>query len=259
MYPILLKIGSFEIRWYGVMIALAFIGGTWLGAREARRKGYDPELIYDLLFYVMLAGIAGARLYYVLASNPLYFLENPFQIIAIWRGGLALHGGLIGGVLAGIWFCRRRGIRFWSFADLLTPSIMLGQAIGRGACTLNGCSYGKPTDLPWAITFTNPESQAPHNIPLHPTQFYEMSADFLTLAVLWHFRTRTTFDGQLFLTYAALYGALRFFLEFFRGDSLLLANWLPVPQAFSIALILAAAGLYLWRQTVHGEIPRKTA
>lgn len=259
MHPILIQIGDFRIRWYGVMIALAFVAGTLLGAREARRKGYNPELIYDLLFYVMIAGIAGARLYYVVVSNPVYFITHPLDIVAIWRGGLSLHGGLVGGLLAGIWFCKKRRLAFWNFADLLTPSVMLGQAVGRGACTLNGCSYGKPTRLPWAITFTDPASQAPHNIPLHPTQFYEMSTDALIFFVLWNLRKKTWFDGQLFLVYAMTYAVARFVLEFFRGDSLMVAGLVPVPQVFSVLLFITAVSLYLQRHSVSKSLPRNAA
>lgn len=248
MHPILVQFDSFEIRWYGIMVALAFLAGTWIGIKEAKRKGYDSELIYDLLFYVMIAGIFGARLYYVVASNPSYFIEHPSQILAVWQGGLALHGGLLGGLLAGIVFCKKRGLGFWSFSDLLTPSIILGQAVGRGACTLNGCSFGKPARLPWAITFTDPNAQAPHNIPLHPTQFYEMGTDFLIFLVLWKLRTRMRFEGQLFLLWAMTYAVARFLIEFFRGDSLLIAHWIPAPQVFSVALLIVAISLYLWRK-----------
>lgn len=259
MHPIFLQYGSFEIRWYGIMIGLAFLVGTWVGVKEAKRKGYDPELIYDLLFYVMIAGILGARLYYVVASNPSYFIEHPSQILAIWRGGLSLHGGLIGGLLAGIVFCKKRGLSFFRFSDLLTPSIILGQAVGRGACTLNGCSFGKPSDLPWAITFTNPQAQAPHNIPLHPTQFYEMGTDLLIFLVLWTLRKRMRFEGQLFLVWAITYAVARFILEFFRGDSLLIGRLIPVPQVFSVALLIVAISLYLWRKSQSEPSLGKTA
>ena len=254
MHPILIQLGEFQIRGYGVMIALAFLAGTFLGVREARRRGYDPELIYDLLFYVMIAGIAGARIYYVLVSNPAYFFTHPLDIFAIWRGGMSLHGGLIGGLLAGIGFCKRRRLAFWSFADLLTPSIMLGQAVGRGACTLNGCSYGKPTGLPWAVTFTDPASQAPHNVPLHPTQFYEMGTDFLIFLALWNLRKRTRFDGELFLLYAMIYALARFGLEFFRGDSLMVAGLFPVPQVFSVLLFMAALSIYVRRHALSRPV-----
>jgi phosphatidylglycerol---prolipoprotein diacylglyceryl transferase len=248
MFPILIKIGSIELRSYGVMIALAFIVGTWLGAREARRKGFDPELIYDLLFVVMLSSLAGARLYYVLVSEPLEYLRHPWEILAVWKGGMSLHGGLLGGLLAGFWFTRSHRLPFWRFADTVTPAIMLGQAVGRMACVLNGCSYGKPTSLPWAITFTNPSSAAPHNIPLHPTQFYELSTDLALFGVLWLLRKRMRFDGQLFLLYWMSYGLARLILEAFRGDSLLVAGLIPVPQVASAIIMLLAGSVYLNRR-----------
>jgi phosphatidylglycerol:prolipoprotein diacylglycerol transferase len=248
MFPILIKIGSIELRSYGVMIALAFVIGTWLGVREARRKGFDPELIYDLLFVVMLCSLAGARLYYVLVSEPLEYLRHPWEILAIWNGGMSLHGGLLGGLLAGFWFTRSHRLPFWRFADTVTPSIMLGQAVGRMACVLNGCSYGKPTSLPWAIIFTNPNSAAPHNVPLHPTQFYELSADLTLFGLLWLLRKRLTFDGQLFLLYWMSYGVARLILESFRGDSLMVGGLIPVPQLASAVIILLAAWVYLNRR-----------
>jgi len=248
MFPILIKIGSVELRSYGVMIALAFVVGTWLGLREARRKGFDPELIYDLLFVAMLCSLAGARLYYVLVSEPLEYLSHPLSILAVWNGGMALHGGLLGGLLGGWWFTRSRRLPFWRFADTVTPSIMLGQAVGRMACVLNGCSYGRPTSLPWAIIFTNPNSAAPHNVPLHPTQFYELSADLTLFGLLWLLRTRLRFDGQLFLLYWMSYGIARLILESFRGDSLMVGGLIPVPQLASGVIIVLAAWVYLNRR-----------
>ncbi|MBI3622180.1 MAG: prolipoprotein diacylglyceryl transferase [Nitrospirae bacterium] len=248
MFPILIKIGAIELRSYGVMIALAFVVGTWLGVREARRKGFDPELIYDLLFVVMLSSLAGARLYYVLVSEPLDYLRHPWEILAIWNGGMSLHGGLLGGLLAGLWFTRSHRLPFWRFADTVTPSIMLGQAVGRMACVLNGCSYGKPTSLPWAIIFTNPHSAAPHNVPLHPTQFYELSTDLTLFGLLWLFRKRMTFDGQLFLLYWMSYGVARLILESFRGDSLMVGGLIPVPQLASAVILLLAGSVYLNRR-----------
>ncbi len=255
MFPILIKIGPVELRSYGVMIALAFLTGTWLGVREARRKGFDPELIYDLLFVVMLSSLAGARLYYVLVSEPLEYLRHPWEILAIWNGGMSLHGGLLGGLLAGFWFTRSRRLPFWRFADTVTPAIMLGQAVGRMACVLNGCSYGKPTVLPWAITFTNPNSAAPHNVPLHPTQFYELSTDLALFGILWLLRKRMGFDGQLFLLYWMSYSLARFILESFRGDSLMVGGLIPVPQLASAVILLLAAWVYLnrWRAEQPAE------
>ena len=244
MYPILFQYGPIEIRFYGVMIALAFIVGAWLGAREAQRRGYDGALVYDLLFYVLLAAIAGARIYYVLFSDLGWFLRHPWEIVAIWKGGLSLHGGLLGGFLAGVGFCLRKGLPVLTFADILAPSIILGQAIGRVGCALNGCSYGRPTDLPWAIVFTDPNTLAPRGVPLHPTQFYEMGLDLVLFGVLWGIRRHTAFEGQLFALYLMGYGTIRFVLEFFRGDSLDLFWGIPVAQAISVGFFLAGLILY---------------
>ncbi len=252
MYPIFFRIGPIEVRYYGMMIALAFIVGAILGERESRRRGFSPGLVYDLLSYLLIAAIIGSRLYYVLFSDPYWFITHPLEIFAIWKGGLSLHGGMAGGLLAGIWFCKRKGLPVWRFTDILTPSIILGQAIGRIGCTLNGCSYGRPTTLPGGVIFTNLNSLAPLGIPLHPTQIYELVLDLILFAGLWIARKRITFDGQLFLTYVMGYGVIRFFIEFFRGDSLLLFNLVPVPHAISVVLFFIGLVLYLQRSKARG-------
>lgn len=254
MHPIFFRIGSIEVRYYGIMIALAFIIGSIVGEREARRKGFSPGIVYDLLSSVLIAAIIGARLYYVLFSELSWFITHPFEILAIWKGGLSLHGGIIGGLLAGIGFSRKKGLPVWRFADALAPSVILGQAIGRIGCTLNGCSYGRPTDLPWGIVFTDPNSLAPHDMPLHPTQIYEMILSLILFAGLWAMRKRISFDGGLFLLYVMGYGVIRFFLEFFRGDSLLVFNLVPIPHAMSIIVFLIGIGLYLYRNKTRSLI-----
>lgn len=250
MFPILIRLGPIEIRSYGVMIALAFVAGLIVGVKEARRRGVNPDLIHDFLAYAMLGGILGARLYYVLMSEPLWYLSHPGQILAVWKGGLAIHGGIVGGLLAGIWFTRRRRLGFWKFADLLTPSLILGQAIGRGACVLNGCSYGKPApDLPWAVIFTDLHAQAPLGVPLHPTQFYELFTDLGIFLILWLLRKRATrFDGQFFLIYGMSYGVARFVLEAFRGDSLMFGDLIPVAQAMSLMILAVSLALFIGRR-----------
>jgi phosphatidylglycerol:prolipoprotein diacylglycerol transferase len=248
MYPVLFKFGSIEIRLYGVMIALAFIVGTLIGEREARRKGFPPGTVYDLLSFMLIAVVIGARLYYVIFSDLSWFITHPFEIIAIWKGGLSLHGGMIGGLIAGIWYCRKRGLPVWKFSDVLAPSAIIGQAIGRIGCTLNGCCYGKETDLPWGLVYSDPHSSAPLGIPLHPTQIYEIILSLILFAGIWYSRKKVSFDGQMFLTYIMGYGIIRFFLEFFRGDSLLLFNLIPVPHAMSTVVFLTGLILYIYRK-----------
>lgn len=254
MYPILFRIGSLEIRAYGVMIALAFIVATFVGMKEAKRRGYNPEIIQDFLFYAIISGLLGARIYYVLFSEPSWYFSHPFEIIAVWKGGLAIHGGLIGGFIVGIWFTKKRKIPFWRFTDLMAPAMIIGQAVGRGACTLNGCSYGKPTDLPWGIAFTSPDALLPpefKGIPLHPTQFIELIIDLGIFLYIWSVRKKIDFDGQLFLKYAMAYGMARFFIEFLRGDSLMIAGVLPAAQIISILIFLTASTLHIIFKTSY--------
>jgi len=248
MHPIFFRIGPIEVRYYGLMIALAFVAGGILGEREAQRKGFPPGTVYDLLTYVIIAAIIGARLYYVIFADLGWFIKHPLEILSIWKGGLSLHGGIIGGLGVGIWFCKKRGMDVWKFADTLAPSIILGQAIGRIGCTMNGCSYGKPTTLPWAVVFTDPNSLAPLGVPLHPTQIYELLLDLILFAGLWMLRKKIVFDGQLFLTYVMGYGVIRFFIEFFRGDSLLIFSAIPVAHAVSVVVFLTGLGLYMYRR-----------
>lgn len=238
MYPILLKLGSFELRSYGVVIALAILAAYLLGRREASRQNMDPRLVEDFAFFAILFGIVGARLYYVAFFDPGMFLRQPLMVLALWKGGLAIHGALLAGLLTGIWFCRKRGISVWTFADTLAPALILGQAIGRLGCFLNGDAYGIPTSVPWAITFTDPNALAPLGVPRHPTQLYEMGLDLVLFGVLWAFRKRRLVPGQLFLLYAGGYAVIRFIVETFREDQLQFAGGVSAAQTLSV-LVLA--------------------
>ena len=246
MYPVLIQLGTFELRSYGIIVALSFFLGLWLSAREAKRKGIDPGLIQDFALYALLGGIIGARLYFVVFSNPAYFLQNPWQILAVWHGGIGIIGALIGGLATGLWYCRRKKLSFWKFADTLAPGVILAQAAGVFACLLNGDSYGKPADLAWAITYTDPRSLAPLNIPRHPVEIYELAAYFLVFLLVWQTRKKYSTDGFVFLTYLAGYGAARFAVEFFRGNPAIFAWGIPAAQVFGAALLLlAVAGFYV--------------
>ena len=155
MYPVLFQIGNFEVRSYGFIVAVSFLLALWFGTREA--KGNDRASdIQDFALYALVGGLIGARLYYVLFSRPSYFLQNPSEILAVWQGGISVIGSLFGGLVAALWFCRRRKISFWGLGDTLAPGIAIAQSVGQLACLLNGDSYGRPTDLRWAITYTDP-------------------------------------------------------------------------------------------------------
>lgn len=246
MYPVLIQLGTFQLRSYGIIVALSFFLGLWLSAREAKRKGIDPGLVQDFALYALLGGIIGARIYFVLFSNPAYFLQNPWQILAVWHGGIGIIGALIGGLATGLWYCRRKKLSFWKFADTLAPGVILAQAAGVLACLLNGDSYGKPADLAWAITYTDPRSMAPLNIPRHPVEIYELAAYLLVFLLGWQTRKEYKTAGFTFLTYLAGYGAARFAVEFFRGNPAIFAWGIPAAQVFGVALLLlAAAGFHV--------------
>lgn len=245
MYPILLDIGSFELRSYGVIVALSFLAALWLATKEAARTGLDPALVVDFSVYALIGGIVGARIYFIAFSEPLRYLSNPWEILALWHGGIGVIGSLAGGFLAAVWYCRKKQIPLLKFADILAPAAALGQTLGQFACLANGDSVGKQTDLPWTITYTDPRSLAPLNVPLHPIELYEMAAYLLVFLVVWATRKRFNADGFSFLTYLAAYGAARFMTEFFRGHPAMFAGEIPAAQVVGAALVLASAwGFY---------------
>jgi len=217
MHPDLFSIGGLTVHTYGVLIATGFLAGIFLGMREARRVGIPPERVMDLGVYILAAAIIGSRLLQV-AINHDYYMENPIEVFKVWKGGLVFYGGFIGALLLSVWYLRRHSLPIWVMGDILAPSIALGQAIGRLGCFSAGCCYGCPTDLPWAVTFTEPKSLAVLGVPLHPSQLYESLATFILFIGLYAFRKRTSFDGQLFWTYVLGYSVIRFGLEFLRGD-----------------------------------------
>jgi len=176
--PILFELGPLSVRWYGFLIASAVLIGVTLAQFLAKKRGLNPELVGDFAIWGLLGAIPMARLYYVLFQWQAY-ADRPGQIIAIWRGGIAIHGGIIGGVIAGLIFARRQGISFWRLFDVITPSIILGQAIGRWGNFFNSEAFGRPTDLPWklyippgmrpaqyykSLIFTQPFSMSPYGI-----------------------------------------------------------------------------------------------
>jgi phosphatidylglycerol:prolipoprotein diacylglycerol transferase len=240
MYPVLFEFAGFQIRSYGVVVALSFLVALWMSTREAERKGLDPKLVQDFAVYGLLGGIVGARLYFVLFSAPGYFIEHPWEIFAVWSGGIGVIGALLGGFIVAVWFCRKRKISLLKLGDTLAPGIALGQTVGQLACLLNGDSYGRPTDLPWAITFTDPRSMAPLNIPLHPIEIYEMAAYFVIFLLVWNIRKHQRLDGLTFFTYLAGYGVARFIVDFFRGDPAMFALGMQAAQVFGVAMILAS-------------------
>ena len=255
MYPILLHIGSFELRSYGVIFLLSFLAGVWLARKEAARKGLDPSLVSDFSFYALFGGLIGARLYFIAFSDPLHYLRNPWEILAVWHGGIGVIGSLVGGFLVALWYCRRKRIPLLRFADILAPGVALAQTLGQFACLANGDSYGRPTDLPWAIVYTNPRALAPLNVPLHPIEIYEMAAYFLVFLAVWTTRKRFKADGGGFFVYLAAYGIARFAMEFFRGNPAMIGPGIPAAQVAGAALVVASIAGFSWLRARPLERP----
>lgn len=217
MYPVLFRIGPFALHTYGVFIAMAFLSAIALALREARRVGEDPNKILDLCFFLLVSAIVGSRILYVLVNWSI-FKDDFLEIIRIWHGGLVFYGGFIAALITGLWYVKREGLSLLGSVDILAPSVAFGQFVGRIGCFFAGCCYGKTSDLPWAVTFTNLESLAPKGVPLHPVQLYSSLNALLIFFVLVALRRIKRFEGQIFFTYVFLYGVSRSVLEYFRGD-----------------------------------------
>ena len=246
MHPVLFHIGPFALHTYGVFVAIAFLSAMGLALREARKAGEDTERVLDLCFYMLVAAIVGSRILYVVIDWQT-FREDPVEIIRIWHGGLVFYGGFIGAFLTALWYMRRAGLSPWRTADILAPSIALGQFIGRIGCFAAGCCYGVSCDLPWAVTFTNPESLAPKGIPLHPTQLYSSFNNLLMFFVLMALSRVKRFEGQIFWAYVLLYGVSRSFIEFFRGDDrgILVGDVVSMSQLIGVTMAAVAIAMMI--------------
>jgi phosphatidylglycerol:prolipoprotein diacylglycerol transferase len=222
MHPILFEIGTWPVYSYGVLLALAYLAALQLAVVRARRIGIDGSKVMDLGIYLIIAALVGAKVM-LIAVDFKYFVAQPREMLSLVRAGGVFYGGLIAALLVAFWLVRRYGLSLWTTADLFAPGIALGHVIGRFGCLMAGCCYGRPTSVPWAITFTNPEAAAnvgtPLGVPLHPTQLYDAGAELAILLVLLLTERRGRgFAGRTFWLYVLLYGISRFIIEFFRGD-----------------------------------------
>jgi phosphatidylglycerol:prolipoprotein diacylglycerol transferase len=217
--PILVQIGPFVLRWYGLMIGVGIVAGVYVGAKEAARRGIPIDEAVNLATWAVPLGFVFARLFHVLDALPIY-LANPIKIVMINEGGMAIYGGLIGGVLGGLAYAKTHNLPVGKLADAAAPGMALGQAIGRIGCFFNGDHQGTTSSLPWATAYMNPNTLTPDfGNPRHPTQVYEGLYDFAVFGVLWWLRTRITVDGVLFWIYATLYSFGRFWISFLRLDA----------------------------------------
>ncbi|MCX5716696.1 MAG: prolipoprotein diacylglyceryl transferase [Candidatus Omnitrophica bacterium] len=236
MHPILAKIGPLTLYSYGLMVALGFIVGALLASRLAPRFGIPPEKITTLSLVILLSGIFGARLLYVLL-NIKDFIPDPLEALKLSHGGLAFHGGAFAAFIFGLIYVKRARLPLWDTLDLLSPYIVLGHAIGRIGCFLNGCCYGKPYTGITAVVFGDGTAR-------YPTQIYSALLLILLYCILRFFLQRRRFKGQVFFLYLMLYSAARFFVEFLRGDNTLFLPGLTVAQVISIAVFITGIAGY---------------
>ncbi|MBD2162953.1 prolipoprotein diacylglyceryl transferase [Calothrix membranacea FACHB-236] len=259
--PILWRIGPITIRWYGLLIATAVLIGVSLSQYLAKRRNVNPDLLSDLSIWLVIGAIPAARLYYVLFQWSEY-AQHPDRIIAIWQGGIAIHGAILGGLVAALIFAKLKQVSFWQLADLVAPSLILGQAIGRWGNFFNSEAFGDPTNLPWKLYI--PLDRRPPELVnfeyFHPTFLYESLWDLMVFALLITLFLRSLQGkprlkiGTLFLTYLAAYSLGRLWIEGFRTDSLMLGPLRMAQVVSLIGIILGLAGL-AWLYIAKRPLP----
>ena len=260
MQPILFHITFFGLRFpvqsHGFMLSAGLLLVISLGARQAQQEHEPPANIINLMVFELLAGILGARIVYAFTALP-YYLNNPLEVLMIWKPGLVWYGGFIGAALCLLIYTRFHKLVFFKYADILVPYMAFGHAFGRLGCFLGGCCFGKPTNHSWGVIFPpySAAAESQHldglitsgmpSLPIHATQLYEAGANFLLfLFLLWLGRNKT-YHGQVSVGWCVLYPLLRFCIELFRGDQYRGLNILSTSQYLSIGILLFGALLYV--------------
>jgi phosphatidylglycerol:prolipoprotein diacylglycerol transferase len=261
MHPILFQIGGIPVFSYGVLVATGVLLALWYGRRRAARVGVDPDKLWSLGIYGVLASLLGAKLW-LIATAWEYYSANPREIFSVtmFQSGGTFYGGVLGGIIGVILYAHFQKMPLLPVFDICSAAIPLGHSIGRLGCFMAGCCFGKPTDVAWGVTFTNPVAAqlagTPLGIHLHPTQLYEAALEFLNFLFLVWLGKRQRFSGQIAGTYMILYGFERGILEFFRGDpgrTMMFHDSISLMQIVSIILI--AGGSLLWWRGLNGSAP----
>ena len=241
MHPVLFRIGDIAVYSYGFMMALGVAVSLVLITKKARKEGIDEEPVLDLTIISVLAGLIGARLFYVFFYDWDYYRMNLLQILDFRNEGLVWYGAFILGAIAAIIYIRIKGLSFWRMLDLFAPYLALGYAFGRVGCFLNGCCFGTPTMVPWGVVFP-----ALDLVPRHPTQLYSAILSLGLFAYLLRLYPRRRFEGQVFLTYIIGYALLRFAVEFFR-ENLIVAAGFSIAQVMAAGILILAVIVYWYR------------
>jgi phosphatidylglycerol:prolipoprotein diacylglycerol transferase len=244
--PVAIHLGPLAIRWYGLMYLAAFAQVWLLGRYRAKKNaflGWQPKEVEDLLFYGVLGVIVGGRLGEVLLYHPDYYVANPLEILAVWKGGMSFHGGFLG-VLAAVWWWGKKTHRpFLAVTDFIAPLVPLGYAFGRIGNFINAELVGRPANVPWAMVFPNVD-----NVPRHPSQLYHAGLDGLALfVVLWIYTMTPRPVGAASAIFLIGYGVARSVVELFRTpDFEVNLGSLPITSGQLYSLPMIAAGIWLW-------------
>lgn len=256
--PVALELGPISIRWYGVIIAAAIYLATILSDKEAQKRGFRSEFITDFLLWMLPISFIGARLYYVVFEWE-YYISRPLEIIAIWEGGIAIYGGLIAGGLAALWFCKKEGVSVFYLLDIITPTVLLAQSIGRWGNFVNQEAYGGEVTREFLQQLFLPdvmiEQMNINGVYVHPTFLYESVWSFIGVLLLMYLRRKPKFLklGETTALYVAWYAFGRFFIEGMRTDSLMLFDVIRISQALSAVLFVGAI-IFIWRRRQYGNL-----
>jgi len=251
-------LGGVKVFGYGAMLVVAFVTSTALACWRARREKLDPEAVLDMAFWLFAGGLLGGRLFYCYQ----YWgrgIDSVLEIFQYWKGGLVFYGGIFGGFLAFLIYCKRWGLPVRPYMDALTPSIAVGTLFGRLGCFLNGCCYGDVCHLPWAVSFPQESPawvsetrlgmippNALHSLPLHPTQVYSALDAFVLLILLTAYYPLRRRDGEVFGVLLLTYPITRFLIEFLRNDEPIFQFGLTISQNISLGLLIVCAAYWLW-------------
>ena len=257
--PVILKIGPFALRWYGLMYVFGFVSSYLLVLYQLKKKkiAVTRADVDDLFFYLILGLIVGARLGYVVFYNLGYYIQNPLEALAVWHGGMSFHGGLIGATLAGYIIIKKRRLNFFVTGDLIIPSCPLGLFFGRMGNFINGELFGKPANVPWAMIFPQGGPS-----PRHPSQLYEAFLEGLVMfAVLWIYKDHKKREGDVLALFLILYGCFRIFCEIFREPDLqvgYILGLLSMGQILSLCMVAIGLGLKFVYLPKRADAPKAT-
>jgi len=261
VYPELFSIGPLTIYTYGVLLAASYLLGLRFAMVRGQRWNLDKQRVLDLGIYIIIAALVGAKLLLAITDFD-QFRASPADLISLARSGGVFYGGLLGAIAVAFWYIYKHQMPFWTTCDAFAPAIALGHVTGRLGCFAAGCCYGRPTTVPWAVTFTNPIAAAnvgtPLGIPLHPTQLYEAGAELLILGIILATERRgRPFAGRTFWFYMVLYAISRYIIEIYRGDPRGIVLGFSTSQFISLLLAPLAIAMLVWLSRTTPVTPQQ--